>query len=190
MLLAPCGAGCDTVNRRLFARKDPAIFFLLEVEHMRRANVVRTYAYVHLGSVIEANVGLVFDMKWRLKHAQDAARPLAKSVSGTAVCLSRSVPPFSAVLALSRGIHKIGAWSDPSKSDLRMWQAGCLNLYRFLLPSHLRESHLISICRLANMPAPSVLIKFERLRLLGQIASKGFNALLQLLESAAGNPHC
>ena len=140
---------------------------------MRHVNVVRTY--VHLGSVIEANVDLVFDMKRRLKHAQDAARPLAKSVSGTAVCLSRSAPPFSAVSALSRGIHNISAWSDPSKSDLRMWQADCLNLYRFLLPSHLRESHLtlISICRLANMPAPSVLIKFERLRLLSQIACLG-----------------
>ena len=56
----------------MFARKDPAIFFLPDVDHMRRVNLVRTY--VHLGSVIEANAGLVFDIKRRLKHAHPGGR--------------------------------------------------------------------------------------------------------------------
>ena len=108
------------------------------------------------------------------------------------MCLSRSEPHFCVVSPSHEERTILEIWSDPSKSDLRTWQAGCLNLYKFLLPCQLRESHLssIDICRLAHMPAPSVLIRFERLRLLSQLAGRGFQALLQLLESAVGNPHC
>ena len=77
-------------------------------------------------------------------------------------------------------------------SEQIAWQKGCLRLYKYLLPSRLAASHLDScaICKQTLMPAPLHLITIERLRLLGQTATKGFSSLLALLEANIGGSHC
>ena len=149
-------------------------------------------AYTHLGSVIEARGALSFDIRRRLKQAHHAGKPLAKPVFkaedvplAVRACLFRS-------LVLSRCTHNIGAWKGLNKSEATQWQSGCLQLYKYLLPSGCFDKHLTAsqICRMTAMLPPLILLRMERLHLVGQVAAKSLASLNQPLESALGNAVC
>ena len=157
---------------------------------MQRVGIVRTY--VHLGSVLEALGSFRFDIRRRLRQSHEAAKPLARQVFRNEWVPLQVRSTLFRSLVLSRGTHNVGAWSGLTKGELSLWQAGCLGLYRHMIPSSRCASHLTmaQICALAQLPAPIVLIRFERLRLFAQVTCRGFDSLHHLLESAVGNPQC
>ena len=190
MLLNPQGKGSDRVRKELFTSLQPCIYFLPDEGCMQRVSIVRTYT--HLGSSIDASLSFASDIQRRLRLATDAAKPLARTVFRNAqVPLDVRVTLFRS-LVLSRLTHNIGAWSGLTKSEQASWQKGCMRLYKYLLPAAATREHIDSVrlCKLAGMPAPLHLLRFERLRLLGHCASKGFESLLQLLEGTIGSSTC
>ena len=190
LLLSPQGKGSDSVRHELFAGDTPCVYFLPDTGCMQKVGIVRTY--VHLGSCIDAAQGLTSDIRRRLLLATEAAKPLARAVfRNIGVPLDVRATLFRS-LVLSRLTHNIGAWSGLTKTEQAAWQKGCMRLYKYLLPARLASDHLDSgtICARTSMPAPLHLVRFERLRLLGQCASKGFGSLLHLLEGTIGSSQC
>ena len=187
MILVPLKKGAHKSNKKLFAVAHPEVCFLRDVGHMNAVSLVRTY--VHLGSVVEAQGSLIFDIRRRRKQSYLAAKPLAKPVfRDPLVPLSVRFYLFLS-LVLSRCSHNIGGWSGLSHGNLPSWQSGCLQLHQYLLPSKLHTKHLttLDICKLAGAPPPLVLIRLERLRLFGQFSAKGFASLKHLVRSSVGD---
>ena len=190
VLLSPQGKGSDQVRKQLFSVAQPCIFFLPDIGCMRRVSIVRTY--VHLGSVIDASMNLLPDIRRRLCLATEAAKPLSRAVfRNLSVPLEVRAILFRS-LVLSRLTHNVGSWAGLTLSEQAAWQKGCMRLYRFLVPAKAAADHIdcARLCSMTLMPAPLQLIKLERLRLLNQCAIKGFSSLLQLVEGTVGSSHC
>ena len=190
MLLSPQGKGSEQVRKRLFSVAQPRIFFLPDIGCMQQVSIVRTY--VHLGSVIDASMNLLPDIKHRLRLATEAAKPLARAVfRNLSVPLEVRATLFRS-LVLSRLTHNMGSWAGLTLSEQAAWQKGCMRLYRFLVPAKAAADHIdcVRLCAMTLMPAPLQLLKLERLRLLNQCAIKGFSSLLQLVEGTVGSSPC
>ena len=189
-LLSPQGKGSERIRKQLFSVAKPCIFFLPDIGCMQQVNITRTY--VHLGSVIDASMNLLPDIKRRLCLATEAAKPLSRAVfRNLSVPLEVRAILFRS-LVLSRLTHNVGSWTGLTLSEQAAWQKGCMRLYRFLVPAKAAAEHLdcARLCAMTMMPAPLQLLRLERLRLLNQCALKGFSSLLHLVEGTVGSSHC
>ena len=190
LLLHPLRKGHQAVRQQLFTATAPAVCFLPEVGTMTQVRLVR--GYTHLGSAIDVTGHVAHDIKRRLGCAREAARPLRKQVFGCAhVPLPTRTMLFRS-LVLSRLLHNVGSWVCFTQTNRQAWQGGCISLYRQLLtgPDTTAFFHNHDLCRKLRLPPPAALLRFERLRLLALVASRGNSSLWRVLEAGIGDKGC
>ena len=192
LLLCPVGSGTKVVKGYIYQQPPFQVAVLPETGSCLSVRVVSEYQ--HLGSVIEWSGSLAPAIAQAIEGAANLVKPLRKHVFG-----NRDAPIAVRVmlfrsLVLSKALYASGAWSGLTKGESMQWQAGITRLLKFLIPSRdIREDPKISLLwllRTVRVPAPSVMIRLERMRLLGQILSKDTGPLRKILEAAAGSKRC
>ena len=150
--------------------------------------------YIHLGSVVEWSGSLIPAIEQAIDGAVALARPLRRHVfSNRDAPIAVRVLLFRS-LVLSKALYGTGAWAGLTKSEALQWQAGVTRLLKFLVPyKDVREDPKISLLwllRAVRLPAPSVMLRLERLRLLRQVLCKDSVPLRKVIEAAAGSKRC
>ena len=95
-------------------------------------------------------------------------------------------------LVLSRLLHNTGSWDHLTQTNRQAWQGGCITSYRQLLTGQDVTAffHILDLCHKLRLPPPADLLRFERLRLLALVASRGNATLLRILEAVVGDKGC
>ena len=192
LLLCPVGAGSRAVNRQIYQQPPFRLAVMPDIGPVVCVRVVPEY--VHLGSVVEWSGSLTPVIEQAIDGAVALARPLRRHVfSNRDAPIAVRVLLFRS-LVLSKALYGTGAWAGLTKGEALQWQAGVTRLLKFLVPyKDVREDPKISLLwllRAVRLPAPIVLLRLERLRLLRQVPSKDLVPLRKVVEAAAGSKRC
>ena len=190
LLLSPQGKGSQAVRKSLFAREPPAIYILPDFGHALAIRLVRSYQ--HLGSLVELDARLQPEIKRRLAQAHGAASTFRSKVFACPHVAPAARRTLFRSLVISRLVCNIGSWPLLLLQEQQLWQAGIIRLYKSLIPHLRHDAHVsaLDIVRSAGMPLPLDLLRFERIRLFNQLATKDFRPLTALVEANIGASRC
>ncbi|CAE7654063.1 GTPBP4, partial [Symbiodinium pilosum] len=192
LLLCPVGVGSRAVKSQIY--RQPPFCVAVLPDHGPCLGIRVAPEYRHLGTAVEWSGSLAPAIEQAIEGAAALIKPLRKHVFGNRDApLAVRVMLFRS-LVLAKALYATGSWAGLTKGESLQWQAGITRLLRALVPyKEIREDPKISLfwlLRTLKLPAPSVMLRLERLRLLSQILGKDTIPLRQILESAAGSKRC
>ena len=141
------------------------------------------HAYKHLGGIFSATAKPDLEIFLRRAAAMGQIRTVrAKLFANRTVPLATRRTLLYA-LGLSRFVHGAGALHLNQKGHQRIWYSAYVGIWAHLLPSTPgSKPHSYQVLYVSKAPPPHLFVALQRAALLVRIVSRGFTAILHMLQ--------